>query len=155
MIKKIKYKGLWFYGLSGSGKTYISKKISKKIKNSFLIDGDVVRSLVSFDLGYSLKDRINQNKRVLGLAKIAILNNQFPIISSVYLDPTISKEIKRNKINIINLIRKKNANINKRLINKKNVVGRDINQPKINCAVLENNSKFIITKKYAQKNFTR
>jgi SpoVK/Ycf46/Vps4 family AAA+-type ATPase len=28
MIKKIKYKGLWFYGLSGSGKTYISKKIS-------------------------------------------------------------------------------------------------------------------------------
>jgi cytidylate kinase len=155
MIKKIKYKGLWFYGLSGSGKTYISKKISKKIKNSFLIDGDVVRSLVSFDLGYSLKDRIKQNKRVLGLAKIAILNNQFPIISSVYLDPTISKEIKRNKINIINLIRKKNANINKRLINKKNVVGRDINQPKINCAVLENNSKFIITKKYAQKNFTR
>jgi hypothetical protein len=155
MIKKIKYKGLWFYGLSGSGKTYLSKKISKKIKNSFLIDGDVVRSLVSFDLGYSLKDRIKQNKRVLGLAKIAILNNQFPIISSVYLDPTISKEIKRNKINIINLIRKKNANINKRLINKKNVVGRDINQPKINCEVLENNSKFIITKKYARKNFTR
>jgi len=154
-MKKKKYKGLWFFGLSGSGKTYITKKISKKIKNSFLIDGDVVRSLVSFDLGYSLKDRIKQNKRVLGLAKIAILNNQFPIISSVYLDPTISKEIKRNKINIINLIRKKNANINKRLINKKNVVGRDINQPKINCAVLENNSKFIITKKYAQKNFTR
>jgi cytidylate kinase len=155
MIKKIKYKGLWFYGLSGSGKTYISKKISKKIKNSFLIDGDVVRSLVSFDLGYSLKDRIKQNKRVLGLAKIAILNNQFPIISSVYLDPTISKEIKRNKINIINLIRKKNANINKKLINKKNVVGRAINQPKINCEVLENNSKFIITKKYVRKNFTR
>jgi adenylylsulfate kinase-like enzyme len=155
MIKKIKYKGLWFYGLSGSGKTYISKKISKKIKNSFLIDGDVVRSLVSFDLGYSLKDRIKQNKRVLGLAKIAILNNQFPIISSVYLDPTISKEIKRNKINIINLIRKKNANINKKLIKKKNVVGRFINQPKINCEVLENNSKFIITKKYVRKNFTR
>jgi adenylylsulfate kinase-like enzyme len=138
MVKKIKYKGLWFFGLSGSGKTYISKKISKKIKNSFLIDGDVVRSLVSFDLGYSLKDRIKQNKRVLGLAKIAILNNQFPIISSVYLDPKISKEIKKNNINVINLIQKKNANINKKLSNKKNVVGRDIIQPKINCEVLEN-----------------
>jgi adenylylsulfate kinase len=90
---KNKYKSLWFFGLSGSGKTYISKKIAKKIKNSFLIDGDVVRSLISFDLGYSLNDRIKQNKRVLGLAKIAILNNQFLIISSVYLDPTISKEI--------------------------------------------------------------
>ena len=88
LIKK--YKGLWFFGLSGSGKTYISKKIAKKIENSFLIDGDVVRSLLSFDLGYSLKDRIKQNKRVLGLAQIAILNNKFPIISSVYLDPSIS-----------------------------------------------------------------
>ena len=127
------------FGLSGSGKTYISKKIARKIKNSFLIDGDIVRSLVSFDLGYSLKDRVEQNKRVLGLAKIAILNNKFPIISSVYLDPIISKEIKKNKINIINIIQKKNANINKKLSNKKNVVGRDINQPKINCEVLENN----------------
>ena len=141
MIKKIKYKGLWFYGLSGSGKTYISKKISKKIKNSFLIDGDVVRSLVSFDLGYSLKDRIKQNKRVLGLAKIAILNNQFPIISSVYLDPKISKEIKKTKINIIHLEAKKNVNINKKISNKKNVVGKHINQPKINCEILENNFK--------------
>jgi len=141
MKKSIKYKGLWLFGLSGSGKTYISKKKAKKIKNSFLIDGDVVRSLVSFDLGYSLKDRIKQNKRVLGLAKIAILNNQFPIISSVYLDPTISKEIKKNKINIINVIQKKNANISKKLFHKKNVVGRDINQPKINCEILENNFK--------------
>ena len=156
MVKKIKYKGLWFFGFSGIGKTYISKKISKKIKNSFLIDGDVVRSFVSFDLGYSLKDRVEQNKRVLGLAKIVILNNQFPIISSVYLDPKISKDIKKNKINIINLIGKKNTNINKKLSNKKNVVGRDINQPKINCEVLENNFKSnIIIKKYAQKSFTR
>jgi len=155
MEKKIKYKGLWFFGLSGTGKTYISKKISKKMKNSFIIDGDVVRSLVSFDLGYSLKDRVEQNKRVLGLAKIVILNNQFPIISSVYLDPKISKDIKKNKINIINLIGKKNTNINKKLSNKKNVVGRDINQPKINCEVLENNFKSnIIIKKYAQKSFT-
>lgn len=149
MIKKKKYKGLWLFGLSGSGKTYISKKIAKKIKNSFLIDGDVVRLLVSFDLGYSLNDRIKQNKRVLGLAKIAILNNQFPIISSVYLDPSISKEIQRNKINIVNIIQKKNTNINKKLINKKNVVGRDIIQPKINCEILENNFKLNISiKKY-------
>jgi hypothetical protein len=57
------------------------------------------------------------------------------------LDPTISKEIKKNKINIINVIQKKNANISKKLFHKKNVVGRDINQPKINCEILENNFK--------------
>ncbi len=151
MTKKIKYKGIWIYGFSGSGKTYISKKLSKKIKNSFIIDGDIVRSLVSFDLGYSLKDRVKQNKRVLGLAKIAILNNQFPIVSSVYLDPKISKDIKKSKINIINLIAKNNSIINEKLFNKKKVVGRDINQPKISCKILENNFKSnIIIKEYVK-----
>ncbi|MDC3296240.1 adenylyl-sulfate kinase, partial [Candidatus Pelagibacter sp.] len=76
-------KGLWFFGLSGSGKTYLSKKISSKIKKSFLIDGDVVRDLISFDLGYKKSDRIKQNKRVLGIAKIVIKNGYYPIISSV------------------------------------------------------------------------
>ena len=69
------------------------------------------------------------------------MNNQFPIISSVYLDPKISKEIKKTKINIIHLVAKKNVNINKKISNKKNVVGKHINQPKINCEILENNFK--------------
>lgn len=147
MIKKIKYKGLWFYGLSGSGKTYISKKISKKIKNSFLIDGDVVRSLVSFDLGYSLKDRIKQNKRVLGLAKIAIQNNCFPIVSSVYLDPKVFKVLTKNKIKVLQVIPKMKAIINSKLKGKKNIVGKSIHQPKLNCEKLENNFKLNIGKK--------
>jgi adenylylsulfate kinase-like enzyme len=147
MIKKKKYKGLWFYGLSGSGKTYISKKISKKIKNSFLIDGDVVRSLVSFDLGYSLKDRIEQNKRVLGLAKIAIQNNCFPIVSSVYLDPKVFKVLTKNKIKVLHVISKINTIINSKLKRKKNIVGKSILQPRLNCEKLENNFKLNIGKK--------
>ena len=85
MLKKIK--GVWLFGLSGSGKTFLSKKILKKKNKSFLIDGDLFRSLISFDLGYSKADRTQQNKRVLGLAKIVIKNGYFPVISSVYLDP--------------------------------------------------------------------
>jgi adenylylsulfate kinase-like enzyme len=46
------YKGLWLFGQSGCGKTYLSKKISKNIKKPFIIDGDEVRKLISFDLGY-------------------------------------------------------------------------------------------------------
>ena len=75
MIKR--YKGIWLYGKSGSGKTFISKKIFKQLKNSFIIDGDEVRSKISFDLKYTVRDRIIQNKRVLGLAKIVISNNFF------------------------------------------------------------------------------
>ena len=139
MLKKKNFKGFWFFGVSGSGKTRISKKIAKKIKNSFIIDGDVVRSLVSFDLGYSLKDRVKQNKRVLGLAKIVIRNNYFPIISSVYLDPKIFKIARKIKIKIFKVATTNTKKINFKLKNKKNVVGKSILQPKLNCEILTNN----------------
>ena len=133
-------KGIWLFGLSGSGKTYISKKISKKIKNSFIIDGDEVRKLISFDLGYKKSDRIKQNKRVLGLAKIAIKNGYYPIISSVYLDSKVFLQAKKNKIRVVNIVGAKNR-INRKLTNKKNVVGKYIKQPKIKCEIYENYDK--------------
>ena len=135
-------KGIWLFGLSGSGKTYISKKISKKIKNSFIIDGDEVRKLISFDLGYKKSDRIKQNKRVLGLAKIAIKNGYYPIISSVYLDSKVFLQAKKNKIRVVNIVGAKNR-INRKLTNKKNIVGKQIKQPKIKCEILENNGNDI------------
>ena len=133
-------KGLWLFGLSGSGKTYLSKKISKKLKKPFIIDGDEVRKFISFDLGYKKIDRIKQNKRVLGLAKIAIKNGYYPIISSVYLDPKIFIEAKKVKIRVINVFRSKNF-INQKLRNKKNVVGKYIKQPKLKCEIFNNTGR--------------
>ena len=134
------FKGLWLFGLSGSGKTYLSKKISKKIKKPFIVDGDEIRKYVNFDLGYKKSDRIKQNKRVLGLAKIIIKNGYYPIISSVYLDPRTSLEAKKCKIRIINVIRSQKF-IDRKLSNKKNVVGKNIKQPKIKCETFENIGK--------------
>ena len=130
-------KGLWLFGLSGSGKTYLSNKISKKVKYPFIIDGDEVRKFISYDLSYKKSDRIKQNKRVLGLAKIAIKNGYFPIISSVYLDPKIFNEAKKNKIRIVNVLRSNNFT-NKKLGNKKNIVGKSIKQPKLKCEIFDN-----------------
>lgn len=129
--------GLWLFGLSGSGKTYLSKKISKKLKKPFIIDGDEIRKLISFDLGYKKSDRVKQNKRVLGLAKIVIKNGYYPIISSVYLDPKIFREVKKNKIKVINVIAPP-SKINKKIKYKKNIVGKDIKQPKIKCEIFTN-----------------
>lgn len=130
-------KGLWLFGLSGSGKTYLSNKISKKLKKSFIIDGDEVRKFISFDLGYKKSDRIKQNKRVLGLSKIVIKNGYYPIISSVYLDPKVFIEAKKAKIRVVKVFRSKKLT-NLKLINKQNIVGKTFNQPKLKCEIFEN-----------------
>jgi len=133
-------KGVWLFGLSGSGKTYQSNYIFKKKKKSFLIDGDVVRSLISYDLGYKLSDRIKQNKRVLNIAKLVIKNGYFPIISSVYLDPKVFTEIKKNKIKVINIIAPIKKT-NKKLKKNRNVIGKSIKQPKLKCEIFKNFKK--------------
>ena len=134
------YKGIWFYGLSGSGKTYISNQISKKIKNSFIIDGDKLRKFVSPELGYSLGDRKISNKRALGLAKITISNKYFPIVSSAYLDPKICIKAKKIKIKVIKIIRE-NSVVGKKLKGRKNVVGRFIKQPNLKTKIYINSMK--------------
>ena len=135
-------KGLWLFGLSGAGKTYLSKKISKQIKYPFIIDGDVIRKLISYDLGYKKSDRIKQNKRVFGLAKIVIKNGYYPIISSVYLDPKVFIKAKRAKIRVINVLRPKKFT-NQKLTNNKNIVGISIKQPKFKCETFNNTGKKI------------
>jgi len=110
MIKKTKkYKGVWFYGLSGSGKTHASKILFKKLKKSILIDGDSVRSKVSFDLGYSLRERKIQIKRLFGISEISIASNIIPIISSVYMNKSTSFLLKKKDILLIQIERFKNC----------------------------------------------
>ena len=87
---------MWFYGLSGSGKSHLTKILKNKIKKNILVvDGDEVRKHISFDLGYSIKDRKIQVKRILGISKICLKNQFFPIISTVYMSPYIEKISKK------------------------------------------------------------
>ncbi len=104
-MKIVKKKGIWFFGLSGSGKTYASKIIEKMRKNSIIIDGDDVRKLISFDLGYGIEDRKIQIRRMLGIAKIVLKSNLFPVISTVYMDKYVAKNLKKNNIKLIEVSR--------------------------------------------------
>ena len=120
----MKIKGVWFYGYSGSGKTYSSKYLSKFIKHPFIIDGDDIRKNISYDLGYDEYDRIVQTKRVLGLAKITIAQKFFPIISTSYLNSDIAKKGTSVGILVVQIIRnKKHLNVIKF---KGNILGSDI-----------------------------
>jgi len=123
------YRGIWFYGLSGSGKTFASKFLKKKISKSFLIDGDDVRRTLSKDLDYSIKARKIQIKRVFAIAELCLINKYFPIISTVFINKSLIEKCNKEKILAINVIRADFEIIklkHKTYKNKKDVVGVDI-----------------------------
>lgn len=135
-------KGIWFFGLSGSGKTFASNFIKKKIEKYFIIDGDEIRKYISYDLGYTQKDRLMQIQRVLGLGRIAIKQKLFPIISTVYFTNKICKICRQLNIVPIKVIRKNMAVVMKKHTtykNKKNIVGKDILYPAIKVKKILNN----------------
>lgn len=138
-IQSKNIKGIWLYGLSGSGKTYASKIIKFLYSNSFLIDGDVIRKYISFDLGYDLESRKIQLARLYGISVVAIKNKTFPIVSSVYMNKKIYDKLLKKKILPIKIYRKftqiKNTKINKL---SKNVVGKDIKYKNLKTVVLKN-----------------
>ena len=65
---------IWIIGLAGSGKTTIGKSIYKKIKSknssTCFIDGDKIREINEYDLGYTLSDRWKNAKRIINLCKL-------------------------------------------------------------------------------------
>tara|TARA_B100000686_G_C15920128_1_gene539169 strand:+ start:89 stop:538 length:450 start_codon:yes stop_codon:yes gene_type:complete len=138
---KKKIKGVWIFGMSGSGKTFASKYFNKIAKKPFLIDGHIIRKHISFDLKHNLSDRIIQTKRLIGLAKICIAQGYFPIICSVFLGKKISSIAKKINIEIVQIKREKKF-LNKKIKDKKNIVGLDIKQPKINSLYIVNDKNF-------------
>ncbi len=136
-----KFKGLWLYGISGSGKSFASKYLKSKIKNAFLVDGDKIREINNNDLGYTIKDRKKQLSRLLKISNLIITEGYFPIVSSVYLDKKTYEKLKKYKIKVIEILREKNKT-NIKLKYKKNVIGKDLKLPKLNTLKLLNDKNF-------------
>ncbi len=136
----MKSKGIWFYGLSGVGKSYISKLVHKHIRESVVVDGDLVRKLVSFDLKYGKSDREIQVKRVFGIAKLIIESKKYPVISTVWMNKEIIKKCAKANIAVCMVERdiSKIIKNHKTYKNKKDVVGVDINYEKLNTKKLVN-----------------
>ena len=127
-MKIKKNRGIWLFGLSGVGKSYASKLVFRKKSKSIIIDGDIVRKYVSNDLDYSLNARNIQIMRMLGLAKIAIESDLYPIISSVWMNQNTAKKIRKEKIQLIKIESNMDEIFKSHITykNKKNVVGKDI-----------------------------
>lgn len=141
----MKTRGIWFFGESGVGKTFLSNIISKKINKSFLIDGDDVRKLISKDLSFSKKDRVIQCKRLLGIANISLKNRLFPIVSSAFLTKEDNSLLVKKKFAVIRVYRKKEEVLKKKTykIYKKNIVGRDILYERFKYYKFYNNKNYL------------
>lgn len=78
---------VWFTGLSGSGKTTISKMLFNHFLainlHSTILDGDIIRTGLSKDLGFSQKDRTENIRRVCEVSKILLESGIAPICSFI------------------------------------------------------------------------
>src|SRR3712207_6785959 len=76
---------LWFTGLSGAGKTTISKQIESELRarrnRLEILDGDVVRENLSKGLGFSKEDRDTNIRRIAFVADL-LSRNGVPVITA-------------------------------------------------------------------------
>ena len=135
-----KREGIWFYGLSGSGKTFASGVVSGVVESGFIIDGDEVRSLISVDLGYEMKDRVIQLNRVLGIAQLAKNNSRFPIVSTVTMTADILQRCYALDIDVVQIVRPFEMLTKVRSLYdaEVNVVGKHINLEDLKTPVIDN-----------------
>lgn len=138
---------IWIIGLSGSGKTYLSKKIFKKIKGKkILIDGDSVRKYLTYQLGYSKSDRKKNSILISDLCKF-LETQGFKVICSILSIFREHQKFNRIKFNnyyqiyIKANLKKLKQNNSKGVYSMKNVVGKKIKfpTPYKNDLVIKNN----------------
>ena len=90
----------WLTGLPGSGKTTIAKILEEELFNNNilakLIDGDIIRSEINTDLGYSISDRTENIRRAATISKM--FNDCGIVVINCFISPTqnirsLAKEI--------------------------------------------------------------
>ena len=141
---------IWIIGLSGTGKSYLAKKIFTKIatKKKIIIDGDEVRKYITDNLRYTKKDRSKNSILISKLCNFLEKQGFYVIcpILSIFTD----HQKKNRKIfnNYFQIYIKTNKQIlikrnNKKVYNNTNVVGKDINFPKPykSDLIIQNNFK--------------
>ena len=78
---------LWFTGLSGAGKTTISRlveeELTKRRSRLEILDGDVVRENLSKGLGFSEEDRNTNIRRIAFVAHLLQRNGTFVITAAI------------------------------------------------------------------------
>lgn len=91
---------IWLTGLSGSGKSTIARATSERLlKNNIttqVLDGDILRTGINKDLGFSAQDRSENIRRVSEISKL--FNNAGIVVISALISPYNKDRISAAKI---------------------------------------------------------
>jgi len=78
---------IWFTGLSGSGKTTISRLVETELqKRGFpveVLDGDVIRQNLSQGLGFTKADRDTNIQRIAFVSKLLTRNHVVSLVAAI------------------------------------------------------------------------
>ena len=89
---------VWFTGLSGAGKTTISKAVEAELRErGYLVevlDGDIVRQNLTKGLGFSKEDRDENIRRIGFVAHLLTRNGVIVLVSAISPYQQIRREVK-------------------------------------------------------------
>jgi bifunctional enzyme CysN/CysC len=78
---------LWFTGLSGAGKSTLARNVDAELhargRHTYRLDGDVIRTGLGSDLGFSDADRVENIRRVAEVAALMVDAGLIVIVSLI------------------------------------------------------------------------
>ncbi|MEM8777367.1 MAG: adenylyl-sulfate kinase [Cyanobacteria bacterium P01_G01_bin.49] len=90
---------VWFTGLSGAGKTTITRALEAKIREAGypleVLDGDVVRTNLTKGLGFSKEDRDENIRRIGFVSHLLTRNGVIVFVSAISPYRAIREEVKQ------------------------------------------------------------
>lgn len=90
---------VWFTGLSGAGKTTITKAVAEKLRSQGhkleILDGDVIRENLTKGLGFSKADRDENIRRIGFVSHLLTRNGVIVLVSAISPYREIRQEVKQ------------------------------------------------------------
>ena len=78
---------VWFTGLSGSGKSSVAMLVEQKLlekgRPAYVLDGDNLRHGLNADLGFSMADRAENQRRLAHIAAILADSGQVVLVPAI------------------------------------------------------------------------